>query len=140
MRRGRRIAFDYGDVRIGVAVSDLDSILSSPLCNLRSNDKKLILEIKEILSEIDPIVIYIGRPKLLRGSDGDSTRKVLEFAELLKSITQVPIEFVDERLSTITAARSLRNAGKNAKQSKEIIDMTAAIAILDFAIELERSK
>jgi putative Holliday junction resolvase len=140
MQRGRRIAFDYGDVRIGVAVSDPDSILASPLTTLKASDKTLGKQISEILSEIEPVVIYVGRPALLSGNDGVATDKAREFVALLGSITQIPIEMIDERMSTISAARNLREAGRTAKDSKNAIDMAAAVAILDFAIEIEKRK
>jgi putative Holliday junction resolvase len=140
MQRGRRIAFDYGDVRIGVAVSDPDSILASPLITLMASEKNLGKQISEILSEIEPVVIYVGRPALLSGNDGVATDKAMEFVALLGSITQIPIEMIDERMSTISAARNLREAGRTAKDSKNAIDMAAAVAILDFAIEIEKRK
>ncbi len=140
MQRGRRIAFDYGDVRIGVAVSDPDSILSSPLTTLKATDKNLLKQITEILSEIDPVTIYVGRPALLSGHDGSATEKASEFVELLRRLTQVPVEMIDERMSTISAARSLRDAGRTAKDSKDSIDMASAVAILEFAIEIEKRK
>jgi len=140
MQRGRRIAFDYGDVRIGVAVSDPDSILSSPLITLKASEKNLGKQISEILSEIEPVVIYVGRPALLSGNDGVATDKAMEFVALLGSITQIPIEMIDERMSTISAARNLREAGRTAKDSKNAIDMAAAVAILNFAIEIEKRK
>ena len=140
MQRGRRIAFDYGDVRIGVAVSDPDSILSSPLTTLKATDKTLIKQISQMLSDIQPVAIYVGRPALLSGNDGSATEKAAEFVALLSTITEVPIEMVDERMSTISAARNLRDAGRNAKDSKNAIDMAAAVAILEFAIEIEKRR
>ena len=140
MQRGRRIAFDYGDVRIGVAVSDPDSILSSPLITLKAADKNLTSEIVQLLADIEPVAIYVGRPSLLSGNDGAATDKVVRFISLLATITSVPVQLIDERMSTISAARNLREAGRNAKESKNAIDMAAAVAILDFAIEIERRK
>ncbi len=140
MQRGRRIAFDFGDVRIGVAVSDPDSILSSPLTTLKATDKRLIQQISQMLSDIEPVAIYVGRPALLSGNDGSATEKAGEFVALLSTITQVPIEMIDERLSTISAARNLRDAGRNAKDSKSAIDMAAAVAILNFALDIEKLK
>lgn len=140
MQRGRRIAFDYGDVRIGVAVSDPDSILSSPFTTLKAADKNLTLEIVQLLADIEPVAIYVGRPSLLSGNDGAATDKVVRFVSLLATITSVPVQLIDERMSTISAARNLREAGRSAKESKNAIDMAAAVAILDFAIEIERRK
>ena len=135
MQRGRRIAFDYGDVRIGVAASDADSIICSPLATLKSSDKSLLKSITQILLDIQPIQIFVGRPALLSGKDGAATDKAVAFG-----ITDVEVIMVDERLSTVSAARNLRESGKSAKDSKDSIDMAAAVGILEFAIDLEKRK
>lgn len=140
MQRGRRIAFDYGDVRIGVAVSDPDCILSSPLTTLNSSSTTLLKEISAIFDEYEPVAVYVGKPALMSGKDGHATEKASHFAESIRSLSPSPIELIDERLSTVSAARSLRESGKNAKTSKDSIDMAAAVAILDFAIELEKRR
>jgi putative Holliday junction resolvase len=140
MLRGRRIAFDYGDVRIGVAVSDPDSILCSPLITLQANDKKLDQRIVQLFTEYEPVQLFIGRPALLSGLDGVASEKAAAFAERLRGITAIPIVLIDERMSTVSAARNLRESGKNAKDSKGSIDMAAAVAILEFALELEKRK
>jgi putative Holliday junction resolvase len=140
MQRGRRIAFDFGDVRIGVATSDPDSIICSPLTTLKSSDKSLLKSITEIFLEIQPIQIFVGRPALMSGKDGAATEKAIAFAELLRGITDIEVIMVDERLSTVSAARNLRESGKNAKDSKDSIDMAAAVGILEFAIDLEKRK
>ena len=140
MQRGRRIAFDYGDVRIGIAVSDPDSILASPLTTLKATDKSLVKQIAQILAEIEPVAIYVGRPALLSGIEGSATEKARDFVDVLRTVTQVPIELIDERMSTVSAARNLRDAGRNARDAKEAIDMAAAVAILEFALELEKRK
>ena len=140
MQRGRRIAFDYGDVRIGVAASDADSIICSPITTLKSSDKSLLKSITEIFLDIQPIQIFVGRPALLSGKDGAATDKAVAFADLLRGITDVEVIMVDERLSTVSAARNLRESGKDAKESKDSIDMAAAVGILEFAIDLEKRK
>jgi putative Holliday junction resolvase len=140
MQRGRRIAFDYGDARIGVAASDQDSILVSPITTLTSSSRSLLKEIVEILEEINPIAIYVGKPTNLNGVDSTATSKVLNFVEDLKEITEIPITLVDERMSTVSASRSLREAGIDSKNSKSIIDMAAAVGILEFAITIEKGK
>ena len=140
MQRGRRIAFDYGDVRIGVAVSDPDSILSSPLTTLRSDSKSLSKEILAIFEEIEPVQIFVGKPALLSGNSGAASQKAEDFAQSLTALTDVEIVMVDERMSTVSAARNLREAGKNARDSKSSIDMAAAVAILDFGIEIQKRK
>jgi putative Holliday junction resolvase len=140
MQRGRRIAFDFGDVRIGVATSDPDSIVCSPLITLKATDNSLLKSISAILHEIEPVQIFVGKPALLSGKEGSATEKALQFAELLRGITDVEIVMIDERLSTVSAARNLRESGRSAKDSKDSIDMAAAIGILEFAIDLEKRK
>ena len=68
MQRGRRIAFDYGDIRIGVAVCDPDGIISSPLAVLATEKKNLASEIQTIFAEYEPVQIFIGLPKQLSGA------------------------------------------------------------------------
>ena len=140
MQRGRRIAFDYGDVRIGVAVSDPDSILASPLTTLKSDSKTLPKEILAIFEEIEPVQIFVGKPALLSGNSGSASEKAEEFAKRLSALIDVEILMVDERMSTVSASRKLREAGKNARDSKSSIDMAAAVAILDFGIEIQKRK
>ena len=138
MQRGRRIAFDYGDVRIGVAVSDPDSILCSPLTTLKANDKTVFTQIEEILAEIEPVQLFVGNPALLSGKDGAASEKAVIFAQQLRDLASIEVIMVDERMSTVSAARNLRDSGKNAKEAKNSIDMAAAVAILEFAIELQK--
>ncbi|CAB4634512.1 MAG: Holliday junction resolvase RuvX [Actinobacteria bacterium] len=140
MQRGRRIAFDYGDVRIGVAVSDADSILVSPVTTLLTSSKGLLKEISSIFEEISPIEIYVGRPTNLSGLDGAATGKAIDFSKELEKITQIPVKLIDERMSTVSASKQLRQAGKDGKSSKSMIDMAAAVAILEFAISVEKAK
>jgi putative Holliday junction resolvase len=74
---------------------------------------------------------YVGNPKLLSGDDGEAASKVLTFTEFLTANFDLPITLVDERLSTITAARKLRDAGVDARGAKSLIDAAAAVAILE---------
>ncbi len=131
MARGRRIAFDYGDARIGVAICDPDGILATPLPFLDSRNPKVLREISSLLDEYEPIIIYIGLPKLLSGSEGESVEKVRGFASKLSEITDLPITYIDERMSTVGAQKKLHEAGKNAKDSRALIDSMSAVAILE---------
>lgn len=132
MRRlGRRIAFDYGDVRIGVAICDPDGILATPLTTLLRKDPQLKSQLSALFQEYDPAKIYVGSPKLLSGADGEAVKKVLEFTSFLTNNFELPITLVDERLSTVSAQRQLQQAGKSARDSKNLIDAAAAVAILE---------
>ena len=140
MQRGRRIAFDYGDVRIGVAICDPDAILSSPLTTLKAIDKKLADLITAILVEYEPVAIYVGKPSNMDGSAGASAEKAEAFSDLLSSLSPIPVVQIDERLSTVSAAKSLRASGVNSREAKSRIDEAAAVAILEFAISIEKNR
>lgn len=136
--RGRRIAFDYGDVRIGVAVCDADAILSSPLSPLRNNDPKLFLKIEELINEYEPVRFFIGLPLNMSGTSGDSAEKAKVFGSELSERFTIPVIFIDERLSTVTAQRKLKDAGVSTRESKQLIDSMAAVAILEQGLLSER--
>ena len=131
MARGRRIAFDYGDARIGVAICDPDGILATPLPFLDARSPKVIKQIAALLDEYSPISIFIGLPKHLSGAEGEAVEKVRAFASSLSVISATQIIFVDERMSTVGAQKKLHEAGKNAKESRALIDSMAAVAILE---------
>lgn len=137
---GRRIAFDYGDVRIGVAICDREAILASPLMTLQSKDHKLFAQISELISEYDPVAIYVGEPLNLSGDGSSSADKARAFALQLQESFQIPVTMIDERLSTSSATSAMRESGVNAKEARSRIDMAAAVAILEQAIRLEKAK
>ena len=135
---GRRVGFDFGDKRIGVATSDRESILVSPHATI-VNDEKLLDKLKEIIQNVEPLYIVVGDPKHLSGEQSAKSADVVEFAFLVKSIYQGPVYFIDERLTTANSYSQMREIGKSEKDSKHIIDQIAAINILESAILNERS-
>lgn len=139
MHRGRRIAFDYGDIRIGVAVCDPDGIISSPLAVLRAEDKNLRSEIQAFLTEYEPVQIFIGLPKQLSGVESSSAEKARTFGAMLAELSNIEIIYIDERLSTVSAQSKLREAGKSTRESKELIDAMAAVEILELGLQSARS-
>jgi putative Holliday junction resolvase len=140
MQRGRRIAFDYGDVRIGVAMSDPDSILASPLITLASSDPKLFQQIALLFDEHEPVALYVGEPLNLSGQSSTSAQKAAAFAEKLQTEFHIPVTMIDERLSTVTATNALRQSGVNAKDARSKVDMAAAVAILEQGLAIEKAK
>ncbi|MEY4337990.1 MAG: hypothetical protein RL680_885 [Actinomycetota bacterium] len=140
MQRGRRIAFDYGDVRIGVAVCDPDGILATPVSTLTRSDIKLKDQIMQILAEYEPIHIYVGKPSHMDGGESLSAIKATNFAKMLREVTSCPVTLIDERLSTVTATRNMRDSGVNSKDARASIDQAAAVAILNFALEIEKKQ
>lgn len=135
---GTRIGFDFGEKRIGVATSDPESILVSPHATIL-NDDKLTEKLLEIFNGIKPIYAVVGNPRHLSGENSSKSAQAIDFAELIKSIFSGPIYLVDERLSTTNAYSQMREAGKNSKESKAVIDQIAAVNILESAILNEKS-
>jgi putative Holliday junction resolvase len=136
MEKGRRLAIDVGTVRIGLAICDPDGILSSPLAALaRSQDLSETLQIvSDLVTEHNAIEVYVGDPISLSGGQSASTRDAREFAEKLADLISAPIRLVDERLTTVTASAKLRDSGKDARQSKSLIDSASAVEILEQAL------
>ena len=134
MRSGRRLAFDVGQVRTGVAVSSHDGIFASPIGNVSSLD-----EIEPLISEYEPIELYVGLPLSLSGNQTASTLAALDFARKLAGLTQLPVRLIDERLTTTSATNMMRSAGKNAKKAKPSVDAAAATIILEQALAFERA-
>jgi putative Holliday junction resolvase len=135
---GRRVGFDYGDKRIGVATSDPESILVSPHATI-NNDDDLPKKIKAILDEVKPIYIVIGNPKHLSGLESEKSKDASSFATLIRTLYSGPIYLVDERLSTQISYAQMREMGKNSKESKTVIDQIAAVNILESALLNEKS-
>jgi putative Holliday junction resolvase len=136
MEKGRRLAIDVGTVRIGLAVCDPDGILSSPLpALLRSMELAETLQaLSALIDEHSPVEVYVGDPISLSGGQSASTRDAREFASRLAALISVPVRLVDERLTTVTASAKLRSSGKDAKQSKSLIDSSSAVEILEQAL------
>ena len=135
MQRGRRIAFDVGTARIGVAICDPDAILATPLSRIERDDN----DIKNALAYIDEhqvVAVYVGLPLNLDGKWTRSTFDALYFAQELEDESNVRVRLIDERLSTRAAQANLHAAGRTIKTSKDVIDSAAAIEILERALEI----
>ena len=138
LRRGRRIGIDYGDVRVGIATTDMDAILVSPLVTLR-NDQDLLQSIIQLIEEHEPIYIAIGSPLHLSGESSSKSVAVQSFAKKVKDSIGTEIFLIDERLTTKSAQNQLRDVGISSRESKGIIDQIAAVNILNQALLLESS-
>ncbi|GED97885.1 Holliday junction resolvase RuvX [Gordonia crocea] len=130
--RGRRLGVDVGTVRIGVAVCDPDGILATPVETVaRPDDRTAVERLAALVAEYEALEVIVGLPRDLRGEESFAAQAVRAFADVLAAaIDPVPIVFVDERMSTASAARSLRAAGRDARSSRGVIDQAAAVAIL----------
>ena len=134
---GRRLGIDYGLVRVGIALSDIDGLVATPLTTLR-NDKKLFAELEKLVTEYEITGVYLGKPKHLSGVEGSTQESVAAFAQRWVESFDIPITYVDERLTSSQATKALRSAGKNAKESKGLIDQLAAMSILQLGLEIEK--
>jgi putative Holliday junction resolvase len=95
--------------------------------------------IEALLLEYEPVALYVGKPTNLNNDNTASTEEALIFARRLQGQVSVPVIMVDERMSTAAAAAQLREAGRNSKNSRTIIDQAAAAVILESALSLEKS-
>ncbi|MGW4633047.1 Holliday junction resolvase RuvX [Nocardia sp. NPDC004415] len=136
--RGRRIAIDVGSVRIGVASSDPDGILATPVETVpRAKSGRAggppadIARIAEIVREYEAVEVIIGLPRTLRGENGTAAGIARRFAKQLRRVIDpIPIRLSDERLTTVSAARALRDSGVRARGQRQMIDQAAAVSIL----------
>ena len=132
-RRGiRALGIDPGTKRIGLAVSDLSGTIASPLKVLqRSKSRQHDLEeIARIAREEEAEVIVMGLPLNMDGSSSKSSKAAVHEARKLATLVDVPVEMHDERLTTVTAERSMLDAGLNAIERRQRVDKVAAAIML----------
>ncbi|KJK37644.1 Holliday junction resolvase [Streptomyces variegatus] len=141
MRRGRRLAIDVGDARIGVASCDPDGILATPVETVPGRDIPAAQRrLKQLVEEYEPIEVVAGLPRSLKGGEGPAALKVRGFVqELARMISPVPVRLIDERMTTVTASQGLRASGVKSKKGRSVIDQAAAVVILQQALESERA-
>lgn len=126
----RALGIDHGDARIGLAVSDELRMLAHPLETVQNNPKAL-QRIKAVIADKSVDVIVIGLPKNMDGTRGEAAKKVEAFATAIRADhPEMRVVLWDERLTTVAAQRALHEAGRNAKNSRSILDQVAAQMIL----------
>ncbi|MFG3499153.1 Holliday junction resolvase RuvX [Streptomyces sp. NPDC047928] len=140
VRRGRRLAIDVGDARIGVASCDPDGVLATPVETVPGRDVPAAhRRLRQLVAEYEPIEIVVGLPRSLSGGEGPAAVKVRAFAqELARLNAPVPVRLVDERMTTVTAGQGLRASGVKSRKGRSVIDQAAAVIILQNALESER--
>lgn len=142
LRRGVRLALDWGQARIGVAACDRDGTLAYPVETITpASDEALVLRrLKALVAEYEPFEVVVGLPRHLKGVEGASAAAARERAGWLAArFPALGVRLVDERLTTVTASRALRASGRSARTAKAVIDQAAAVAILTHALEVERN-
>jgi putative holliday junction resolvase len=138
--RGRRLGVDVGTVRIGVATSDPDGILATPVETVRRDrSDKHVRRLAQLVNELEAVEVVVGLPRTLADRSGSSARDAVELAEqLARRIAPTPVRLSDERLTTVSAQRSLRDAGIRAKGQRAMIDQAAAVGILQNWLDQRR--
>lgn len=138
MRPGVRIGVDVGKARVGVARSDRDGLLATPVETV-VRGPGTIGRLCELIAELHPVEIIVGLPLSLSGGDTASTTDARDVAAQLATASGLPVRLVDERLTTVSAQRALHDAGRRAKGSRPVIDQVAAVIILQNALDFERT-
>jgi putative Holliday junction resolvase len=138
-RRGRRLAVDVGDARIGVASSDPDGLLATPVETVPAGPRAQA-RIIELVEEYEALEIVVGLPRSLNGKEGPAAAKCRAFAaELAALVGPVTVRLVDERMSTVTATQGLRASGVRSKKGRKVVDQAAAVVFLQSALEAEKT-
>jgi putative Holliday junction resolvase len=139
--RGRRVGVDVGSVRIGVAVSDPDGILATPVETVRRDKTdRHLRRLTQLIGELEAVEVVVGLPRTLADRTGPSAQDAIDLAEDLgRRIAPTPVRMADERLTTVTAQRSLREAGVRARGQKAMIDQAAAVGILQSWLDQRRA-
>lgn len=138
MRPGVRIGLDPGDARIGVARSDVTGFLATPLDTVKRG-KGDLARIRKFVASEEAVEVVVGLPRSLQGGEGPAAAKVREFAaQLARKVAPVPVRLVDERLTTVSAEAILREQGRKGQNRRAVVDMAAAVLILQTALDTER--
>lgn len=142
IRPGRRLGVDVGQARIGLAVTDIHAILASPLATVARLDS-LADSVESVIAAAadagELLEIYVGVPINLQGKSTLSTQDAVSFAQALEEKFGLKVRLVDERLTTSMANNQLKQIGKSQKDARATIDQMAAVAILEFALSVEKN-
>lgn len=141
-RRFVRLGVDVGDVRVGLARSDLDGLLATPVETLPRDGA--VAGVVSQARELEARAIMVGLPRSLSGQEGPAAAKARAFADELADALRAQaivaeIRFVDERLTTVTAHQALHRSGRKGRRHRSVVDQVAAVMILQQALEVERS-
>ena len=134
MNKMRKLGIDYGDSRVGLAITDLLGITAQGLETIhhKGNDKIVLKRLEEIVNEYEVDTFVIGIPYKLNGDEADRVEVTEKFIQKLKcKFNKIKIEKIDERLTTVAAHRTMNMLEINKKQKKNIVDAISAVYILE---------
>jgi putative Holliday junction resolvase len=147
-RRGVRLGVDVGSVRVGVAKSDPDCILATPLVTLRrdrgaGSDRTPddIAALVRLVEDHESVEVVVGLPVTLAGSEGIAAAQVRAYVEVLaRAVAPVPVRLTDERMSTVSATRRLSERGVRGGRQRAVVDQAAAVEILQGWLDARRQE
>lgn len=140
--RGTRLGVDVGDVRVGLARSDLDGMIATPVETLERDTA--VARVAAEAREAEARVIMVGLPRSLSGSEGPAAQKARDFATelvelLVEDTPSIEVRLIDERLTTVSAHKALHSSGRKGRKHRQVVDQVAAVMILQQALDAERS-
>jgi putative Holliday junction resolvase len=139
---GRLLAVDWGDVRIGLALSDETQVIATPLETLvrRSGKRFPMPRFLELVAQHAPVGIVVGLPLTAEGGEGASAAGAREVAEAIVRRTGLPLDLWDERMSTARALAAIREQGGSTRGRREDVDALAAAVVLQHYLEFRRDR
>ena len=137
MISGVRLGVDVGSVRVGVARSDPDGVLATPLVTV-PRDGAAVGAVADLVAANQAVEVIVGLPLSLRGRETASTADARQFAAALSVRTGADVRLLDERLTTVSAQSALRASGRSTRTSRSIVDQVAAVVLLQSALDQER--
>ncbi len=138
--RGRRLGVDVGAVRVGVALSDPEGVLATPLVTVPRDAEhgSDVATLCALVAEHAAVEVVVGLPRTLAGREGPAAEAARAFGDALAAAVDVPVVFADERLTTVLATRQLRARGVKGRKQRAVIDQAAAVAILQSWLDAHR--
>ena len=137
---GKYLGVDYGDVRTGLAECDVSGMLAGGIATVKEGGmRNTAVRVAKEAEMRNCKKIIVGLPKNMDGSEGDRAKCVRAFVDILATLTSIPIDFCDERMSTMAAYRYLDGAGTFGKKRRDSIDTLSAELILQSYLDRERA-
>jgi len=144
VRRGVRIGVDVGQARVGVAASDPDGVLATPVATLAAASTPQggpdVSALAALVAQCGGTEVLVGLPRSLNGAEGPAARGVRSYASALAAaVAPVPVRLVDERWTTVDAHRALHAAGRPGRSHRAVVDQVAAVLLLQAGLDAERA-
>ncbi len=140
INHGKYLGVDYGDVRTGIAECDISGVLASGIATISEGGmRSTAIRVAKEAEARGCKKIIVGLPKNMDGTEGARVETVRAFVDVLSELTSIPIDFCDERMSTMAAYRFLDGSGTFGKKRKSAIDTLSAEIILQSYIDRERN-